>query len=153
MGFPGGSDGKESIRNAGDLGSVPGLGTLGPAAPCLPHGRSQRTGPCHLRLTHLYQEADSKIYEPCRHTLIFLPQLEGCARPKNVFLGLRIEGGPKKHRAFGPVKALGIPVGLNQIPSSRFNSGQPLGKPQTSEPRGENLLGGRGLIHSVKCIR
>ena len=26
MGFPGGSDGKESASNAGDLGSVPGLG-------------------------------------------------------------------------------------------------------------------------------
>ena len=88
----------------------------------------------------------AKYYRPCRHTLIFLPLLEGCARPKNVFLGLRIEGRPKKHRAFGPVKALGIPVGLNQIPSSRFNSGQPHGKPQTSEPRGENLLGGRGWV-------
>ena len=26
MGFPGGSDGKESVRNAGDLGLIPGLG-------------------------------------------------------------------------------------------------------------------------------
>ena len=26
LGFPGGSDGKESARNAGDLGSIPGLG-------------------------------------------------------------------------------------------------------------------------------
>ena len=26
QGFPGGSDGKESTSNAGDLGSVPGLG-------------------------------------------------------------------------------------------------------------------------------
>ena len=26
MGFPGGSAGKESVYNAGDLGSVPGLG-------------------------------------------------------------------------------------------------------------------------------
>ena len=26
MGFPGGSDGKESTRNAGDLGSILGLG-------------------------------------------------------------------------------------------------------------------------------
>ena len=26
MGFPGGSDGKESMCNAGDLGSIPGLG-------------------------------------------------------------------------------------------------------------------------------
>ena len=26
MGFPGGSDGKESACNAGDLGSIPGLG-------------------------------------------------------------------------------------------------------------------------------
>ena len=26
LGFPGGSDGKESICNAGDLGSIPGLG-------------------------------------------------------------------------------------------------------------------------------
>ena len=26
MGFPGGSDGKESIHNAGDLGLIPGLG-------------------------------------------------------------------------------------------------------------------------------
>ena len=28
MEFPGGSDGKESICNAGDLGSIPGLGWL-----------------------------------------------------------------------------------------------------------------------------
>ena len=27
VGFPGGSDGKESACNAGDLGSIPGLGT------------------------------------------------------------------------------------------------------------------------------
>ena len=27
MGFPGGSNGKESACNAGDLGSIPGLGT------------------------------------------------------------------------------------------------------------------------------
>ena len=26
MGFPGGSDGRESARNTGDLGSIPGLG-------------------------------------------------------------------------------------------------------------------------------
>ena len=26
MGFPDGSDGKESVYNAGDLGSIPGLG-------------------------------------------------------------------------------------------------------------------------------
>ena len=26
LGFPGGSDGKESARNAGDLGSIPGSG-------------------------------------------------------------------------------------------------------------------------------
>ena len=26
MGFPGGSDGKESVCSAGDLGSIPGLG-------------------------------------------------------------------------------------------------------------------------------
>ena len=26
MGFPGGSDGKESVCNAGELGSIPGLG-------------------------------------------------------------------------------------------------------------------------------
>ena len=31
---------------------VAGIQELGPAAPCLPHGRSRRTGPCHLRLTH-----------------------------------------------------------------------------------------------------
>ena len=28
MGFPGGSDGKESACTAGDLGSIPGLGRL-----------------------------------------------------------------------------------------------------------------------------
>ena len=47
-GFPGGSDGKESTYNAGDLGSVPGLGRCpggGPGNPlqypCLenPHGQ------------------------------------------------------------------------------------------------------------------
>ena len=29
MGFPGGSDGKESTCNAGDLGLIPGLGRSG----------------------------------------------------------------------------------------------------------------------------
>ena len=28
MGFPGGSDGKESASNVGDLGPIPGLGRL-----------------------------------------------------------------------------------------------------------------------------
>ena len=36
MGFPGGSDGKESSCNVGDLGSVPGL------------GRSPGEGYCYL---------------------------------------------------------------------------------------------------------
>ena len=35
MGFPGGSDGKESACNAGDLGSIPGLGRS--------HGEEQGT--------------------------------------------------------------------------------------------------------------
>ena len=29
MGFPGGSDGKKSVCNVGDLGSIPGLGIPG----------------------------------------------------------------------------------------------------------------------------
>ena len=32
MGFPGGSDGKESAYHAGDLGSIPGLGAWQPTA-------------------------------------------------------------------------------------------------------------------------
>ena len=28
LGFPGGSDGKESVCNAGDLGSIPGVGKI-----------------------------------------------------------------------------------------------------------------------------
>ena len=54
MGFPGGSDGKESTCNAGDLGSVPGLGRFpggGHGNPlqysCLenPHGWRSLAGP------------------------------------------------------------------------------------------------------------
>ena len=54
MGFPGGSDGKESTCNVGDLGSVPGLGRFpggGHGNPlqysCLenPHGRRSLAGP------------------------------------------------------------------------------------------------------------
>ena len=39
MGFPGGSDGKESAHNVGDLGSIPGLGRFpgeGDGNPVLP---------------------------------------------------------------------------------------------------------------------
>ena len=54
-GFPGGSDGKESICNAGDLGSLPGLGRYPGAGhgnpPCLqssglenPHGQRSLAG-------------------------------------------------------------------------------------------------------------
>ena len=52
-GFPGGSDGKESSCNAGDLGSIPGLGRSpgeGHSSPhqysCLenPHGQSSLVG-------------------------------------------------------------------------------------------------------------
>ena len=53
LGFPGGSDGKESACNAGDLGSIPGLGRPpggGPGNPlqysCLenPHGQRSLVG-------------------------------------------------------------------------------------------------------------
>ena len=53
MGLPGGSDGKESARNAGDLGSIPGLerspgGKYGnpPQYSCLenPHGQGSQVG-------------------------------------------------------------------------------------------------------------
>ena len=50
LGFPGGSDGKESACNPGDLGSVPGLGRFpggGPGNPlqysCLDNLRGQRS--------------------------------------------------------------------------------------------------------------
>ena len=36
MGFPGGSDGKESTCNAGDLGSIPGLGISPGGGHCNP---------------------------------------------------------------------------------------------------------------------
>ena len=41
MGFPSGSDGKESACNAGDLGSIPGLGRF-------PGGEGMATNPCIL---------------------------------------------------------------------------------------------------------
>ena len=53
MGFPGGSDGKESTGNSGDLGSIPGLGRSpggGHGKPlrysCLenPHGQRSQVG-------------------------------------------------------------------------------------------------------------
>ena len=40
VGFPGGSDGKESACNVGDVGSIPGLGR----SPGGGHGRLQSTG-------------------------------------------------------------------------------------------------------------
>ena len=55
MGFPGGSDGKESASNVGDLGSIPGLGRSargGHGNPlqysCLenPHGQRSLVGYC-----------------------------------------------------------------------------------------------------------
>ena len=55
MGFPGGSDGKESSCNAGELGLIPGLGRSpggGPGNPlqysCLenPHGQGSLLGYC-----------------------------------------------------------------------------------------------------------
>ena len=36
LGFPGGSAGKESARNAGDLGSIPGLGRSPGGGNCYP---------------------------------------------------------------------------------------------------------------------
>ena len=62
MGFPGGSEGKESTCNAGDLGSIPGLGRFpggGHGNPlqysCLenPHGQKSLAGyspGCHKDL-------------------------------------------------------------------------------------------------------
>ena len=47
MDFPGGSDGKESACNAGDLGSIPGRGHGNPLQyPCLenPHGQRSLVG-------------------------------------------------------------------------------------------------------------
>ena len=53
LGFPGGSDGKESACNVGDLGSLPGLGRSHggghdkpPQYPCLenPHGQRSLAG-------------------------------------------------------------------------------------------------------------
>ena len=50
MGFPGGSDGKESTCNAGDLGLIPGLGRSPEGGrgnpvqyPCLENPRGQRS--------------------------------------------------------------------------------------------------------------
>ena len=36
MGFPGGSDGKEFVCNARDLGSIPGLGRASGEGSCIP---------------------------------------------------------------------------------------------------------------------
>ena len=56
LGFPGGSDGKESACNPGDLGSVPGLGRFPGGGPgnqlqysCLenPHGQRSLTATVH----------------------------------------------------------------------------------------------------------
>ena len=53
LGFPGGSDGKESACNTGDLGSIPGLGRSSGGGhgipllyPCLenPHGQKSLAG-------------------------------------------------------------------------------------------------------------
>ena len=51
MGFPGSSDGKESVCNAGDLGSIPGLGRYpggGHGNLEKPHGQRSLVGysPC-----------------------------------------------------------------------------------------------------------
>ena len=63
MGFPGGSDGKESTCNAGDLNSIPGLGRSPGRGhgnplqyPCLenPHGQRSLAGysPWSRRVRH-----------------------------------------------------------------------------------------------------
>ena len=58
IGFPGGSDGKESACNVGDLGSIPSLGrscggghgnTLQYSCPENPHGQRNLEGPMGLQ--------------------------------------------------------------------------------------------------------
>ena len=83
-GFPGGSDGKEAACNAGDLGSIPGLGRppgegkgyplqysgLENPMDCSPWGRkeSDTTELCHLQILDLLhlQTLESKL--PCRRS-------------------------------------------------------------------------------------
>ena len=54
MGFPGGSDGKESACNVGDLGLIPGLGRSGEGSgyplqySCLENSMDKEAGRLHL---------------------------------------------------------------------------------------------------------
>ena len=57
LGFPGGSAGKESPRNAGDLSSIPGLGSISRLSP------GERTG-YPLQYSGLENSMDYGLYSP-----------------------------------------------------------------------------------------
>ena len=59
MGFPGGSDGKESACNVGDLGSIPGLGR----SPGGGHGNPLQ----YSRLENLHGQRSLAGYSPWGH--------------------------------------------------------------------------------------
>ena len=78
MGFPGGSEGKESACNAGDLGSIPGLGRSPggghgntPQYSCLenPHGQRSLAGysPWGCRVRHHWETKHSQCRRFGRH--------------------------------------------------------------------------------------
>ena len=60
MGFPGGSDSKESACNVGDLGSIPGLGR----SPGEVHGNPLQ----YSCLENPHESRSLAGYSPCGHT-------------------------------------------------------------------------------------
>lgn len=116
---------------------------LWPAAPHLPPSSARRPKTLSSETNLLFtQRQTGRYYGSCRHTLIFLPTSAGrLCQTRKCFSGPQNWRQTKKHRVFGTVKALGITVGLNQRASSRAQETAPW-QPQTSEPEGENSLGG-----------
>ena len=91
MGFPGGSDSKESACNAGDLGLIPGLGKFpggGHGNPlwysCLenPHGQRSLAGctPCGRKVTWATKHTANE-YSPKVHSFQFSSSVEWALWP------------------------------------------------------------------------
>ena len=85
MGFPGGSDGKESACNVGDLGSIPGLGRSprgGHGNPlqysCLENPHGQRSLAGHSPWGHKESDMTKRLnmtqqsMHTCRNTYIYV---------------------------------------------------------------------------------
>ena len=96
QGFPGGSAGKESACNVGDLGSIPGLGRSGEwnsyppqysglenSMDCTVHGvEKSRTRLSDFHFTRQFQSLPSPIMEPMLSQESCVFNIDPCISPK-----------------------------------------------------------------------